>query len=437
MQFRTWFFWGWPGLLNTMNRVYRKIFLILALSVSCLSGLNTAKAQTGVNSPYSRYGLGLLSDQSTGITKSMGGIGAGFRYPNTLNMKNPASYSTVDTLTFIADLGFALQNGNFSENGVRVNAHNAYINHLAMQFRILPKVGMTVGFMPFSNVGYGFSETQLVRRDEDGEITATNSYSGTGSVRQFIGGLGWRPTKWLSIGANASYLSGDITHSINNTYSTTDVQSRSKTYNAEMSALKLDFGLQSTLSLGENSLVLGGTYTPAQKLKSDTYVTDVHSVSDTTFINDAFSIPQMVTAGFTYKWEKGMIGADVSYQRWSQANFFGQKTGSDRISVAAGYMFRPDEMNRNLFKRTAYQIGFNFAQPYYNMGDSKGPMQFGVSAGFTTPINNSYNSMSYLHISGEYVRVQPMGSGMITENYLRINVGITFMERWFMKLMVD
>ena len=45
--------------------------------------------------------------------------------------------------------------------------------------------------------------------------------------------------------------------------------------------------------------------------------------------------------------------------------------------------------------------------------------------------------MSYLHVSGEFVRVQPMTKGMITENYVRINIGVTFMERWFMKLMVD
>lgn len=409
----------------------------MVLSVSCLLGFLPVKAQTGVNSPYSRYGLGLLSDQSTGITKSMGGIGAGFRYPNTLNMKNPASYSTVDTLTFIADLGFALQNGNFNENGVRVNAHNAYIDHLAMQFRILPKVGMTVGFMPYANVGYGFSETELVRRDEDGEITATNTYSGAGGVRQFMGGLGWRPTRWLSIGANASYLSGDINHYIKNTYSSTEVQSREKTYNAEMSAFKFDFGLQGTIPMNDKSLVLGVSFTPAQKLASDTYVTDTHSVSDTTVIADAFSLPELMSAGFTYKWKKGMIGADVSYQTWSKASFFGEKTGCDRISAAAGFMFLPDETNRNVLKRTAYQFGVNFAQPYIKVGNRNGPMQFGVSAGFSVPFNSSYNSMSYFHLSGEFVRVQPMAKGMIAENYMRINIAVTFMERWFMKLRVD
>ena len=408
----------------------------MVFSVFCLSGVCPVKAQTGVNSPYSRYGLGLLSDQSTGITKSMGGIGAGFRYPNTLNIKNPASYSTVDTLTFVADLGFALQNGNFNENGVSVNARNAYIDHLAMQFRIFPKVGMTVGFMPFSNVGYGFSKTYLIPYD-DTKVSVTDSYSGTGGVRQFIGGLGWRPTKWLSVGANASYLSGDIIHYISNTYSSSEIQSRNKTYYAEMSAFKFDFGLQGTVALGDRNLVLGVTFAPAQKLESETYVTDVHSVSDTTFIANAFSLPDMLSAGFTYKWKKGLLGADVSYQSWSKADFFGQKTGCDRLSAAAGVMYRPDESNRNLLKRTAYEFGLNVAQPYYNVGNLKGPMQFGVSAGFTVPINTSYNSISYLHVSGEYVRVQPMSKGLITENYLRINIGVTFMERWFMKLMVD
>ena len=419
-----------------MRRVFKNIAIVLLFFISCLSGFSPVKAQTGVNSPYSMRGVGLLSDQSTGITKSMGGIGAGFRYPNSLNIKNPASYSTVDTLTFVADLGFALQNGNFSENGVRVNAHNAYIDHLAMQFRILPKVGMTVGFMPFSNVGYSFSKTYLVPFD-DTQISVNDSYSGTGGIRQFIGGLGWRPTKWFSVGANASYLSGDITRSISNTYSSSDIQSRVKTYNAEMSAFKFDFGAQGTLSFGENSLVLGATFSPAQKLESETFVTDVHSVSDTTVIADAFSLPEMLSAGFTYTWNRGMIGADVSYQTWSKASFFGEKTGCDRLSAAVGYMYRPDDMNRNLFKRTAYQFGLNMSQPYFNVDGAKGPLQFGVSAGLSFPIRTSYNSMSYLNISGEFVRVQPVVKGMVTENYMRINVGITFLERWFMKLMVD
>ena len=150
-----------------------------------------------------------------------------------------------------------------------------------------------------------------------------------------MAGLGWRPTEWLSVGLNASYLSGDISHAVSNRYSSSEVQSRIKSYSTDMSALKLDFGVQGTIPLRDNKLVLGMTFTPAQKLESETYVIDTHSVSDTLLIPDAFALPELISAGFSYKWKNRMIGADVSYQTWSKAKFFGEKTGCDRWSAAA------------------------------------------------------------------------------------------------------
>ena len=414
-----------------------KQFLIISFLAICMLWCPAA-AQTGVNSPYSRYGLGLLSDHSTGMTKSMGGIGTGFRERNTLNLKNPASYSSVDTLTFLADMGFRLQNTNFEENGVRLNARNAGVEHMAMQFRILPRVGMTLAFVPFSKIGYSFSSSSDIRRDEDGAITSTGSYSGSGGVRQYMAGLGWRPTNWLSAGINASYFRGDFEHYISNTYSVSSVQSRTKTYSTDISALKLDFGIQGTIKLGQDNLVLGLTYSPKQNLESEATITDAHSTTTTQSIENAFSLPDCFSAGFSYKRKNCIFAADVSYEAWSKAKFFGNEgEGSDRISAAAGFSIQPDDMSKNLFKRTSYQAGVNLSQSYFKIGSSEGPWQFGVSAGFSMPITAVYNSMSYLNVSAEYVRTQPMSSGMITENCFRINVGLTFLERWFMKIMVE
>lgn len=413
---------------NRTGNLFPTITLILALLVSV-----SVSAQTGINSPYSRFGYGLLSDNSIGIAKSMGGIGAGFRMPNRINVKNPASYSSVDTLTFIADMGLSLSFASFQENGVRVNATNAGIDHMAMQFRILPKVGMTLGFMPFSKIGYEYSSSQVIRRDEDGVVTSTSANSGTGALRQFMAGLGWRPSGWLSVGVNASYLTGDMTLSSPTTFSSTGISSTNISKTAEMAALKLDFGIQSTLNVSGNTLVLGATYTPALDLESEA----TKIATDTVSVSDAFSMPELMTAGFTYRWNRGMIGADVSYQTWSKARFFGEQYGLDRLTASAGYMIQPDEYSKNMFKRASYQVGARFAQPYVMVGDSKGPWEFGVTAGMSMPVNSSYNSMAYLHVSGEYVRVQPMTKGMIVENYFRINIGVTFLERWFMKWMVD
>ncbi|HBA13433.1 MAG TPA: hypothetical protein DCW98_05585, partial [Bacteroidales bacterium] len=66
-----------------------------------------------------------------------------------------------------------------------------------------------------------------------------------------------------------------------------------------------------------------------------------------------------------------------------------------------------------------------------------GPTEYSVSAGISIPFALAYDSRSFLHISGQFVRVQPGTEGMITENYFRLNVGLSFMERWFRKIQAD
>ena len=63
-----------------------------------------------------------------------------------------------------------------------------------------------------------------------------------------------------------------------------------------------------------------------------------------------------------------------------------------------------------------------------------GAREYGVSIGFGLPM---FQSKSMLNISGQYIKVSPKFKGLMEENYLRINIGLTFNERWFMKWKVD
>jgi hypothetical protein len=63
-----------------------------------------------------------------------------------------------------------------------------------------------------------------------------------------------------------------------------------------------------------------------------------------------------------------------------------------------------------------------------------GAREYGVSVGFGLPM---FQSKSMLNISGQYIKVSPKFKGLMEENYLRINIGLTFNERWFMKWKVD
>lgn len=85
-------------------------------------------AQSGTNSPYSQYGLGVLSENAGGFSRGMNGLGLGFREHNQLNVLNPASYSSVDSLSFILDAGISGQITNYEEGGVRKTPITAVLN---------------------------------------------------------------------------------------------------------------------------------------------------------------------------------------------------------------------------------------------------------------------------------------------------------------------
>ncbi|MBR2772778.1 MAG: hypothetical protein IKD78_12360, partial [Bacteroidales bacterium] len=119
----------------------KKIFTIAALAAVS----SFAAAQSGTNSPYSQYGLGEQTQQATGFNKGMNGLGLGYRKGDQLNTLNPASYSAMDSLTFIFDAGISGQLTNFEENGKRINAKNANFEYVAAGFRAFKHLGVSFG----------------------------------------------------------------------------------------------------------------------------------------------------------------------------------------------------------------------------------------------------------------------------------------------------
>ena len=217
-------------------------------------------AQSGTNSPYSQYGLGLQSEQATGFSRGMNGLGLGFREHNQVNYLNPASYSAIDSLTFIFDVGFSGQLTNFSENGNKVNAKNADFEYAVAAFRLFKNLGLSFGILPYTNVGYSYSSKVDYYNTSS---YYTNTYSGSGGLHQVYLGLGWQAFKGFSIGANVSYLWGEYSRAVVNSYSDDYAKRVTKVYSASVTNYKLDFGAQYTLPVSKkDALTLGVTYSP-------------------------------------------------------------------------------------------------------------------------------------------------------------------------------
>ena len=409
----------------------KKIFIIIAM----LLATTCSFADNGSNSPYSRYGVGLLSDQSLGINRQMGGLGYGLRSNSYINILNPASFAQADTLTMLFEAGFSLQNVNFKEGDRQINAKNASFDYIAVQFRIRKNLGMSAGFLPYSTVGYSFSN---VSNNGTNEVS-TNIYSGAGGIYQPYIGLGWQPAKWLSVGVMGSYIYGDITHQVGIDFAnSTD---RSKSYGVSLKTYKVDFGMQYATKLGsKNEIVLGATYSLGHDMNADAQIVEATADSTSTKkIDGGFKLPHTYGFGFTYTYnERFKIGADYTLQQWSTSSFFGIDKGVDRSKISIGAEYAPGRLSSNIFKMITYRAGAYYAQPYTELNGKKGCEEYGVSAGLSLPFlnNNNRNSHATLHLSGQFIHMEPKSAGMIAENYFRINLGITFNESWFMKLKV-
>jgi hypothetical protein len=423
-----------------MNQ-YKRLLSIYAMLLITLIAI----AQNGSNSPYTRYGFGQLSDQSFGNSKAMGGLAIGLRNKYQINAANPASYSAVDSLTFLFDAGMSLQNTNFNENGYKTNAKNSTVDYIAMQFRLYKGLGITAGFLPYSIVGYNYMIP-------DKKMSAYSNYSGEGGAQQIFIGLGYEIIKNFSIGANVSYIYGDITHTVNTTFNNTDAYISLWRENISLSDFKLDLGFQYTHNLNEkHNITLGAIYSFSKDVNSDAnlYIEKYNSSSvllnqDIKTIDNACGIPESFGLGITYNYDNRLtIGLDYASQKWGSVKYPKNQQGqyssieglfSDRTKIAAGAEYLPDPYSRNLFKRVRYRMGAYYSTPYAKINEKEGAKEYGISLGFGLPI---FQSKSILNISGQYVKVSPKVSGMLEENTLRVNVGLTFNERWFMKWKVN
>ena len=415
------------------------------ICVCLLLGIaNMGHAQTSTNSPYTRYGFGQLSDQNFGNSVAMGGISYGLRNGLQVNASNPASYSAVDSLTFIFDFGMSLQNTNFKEGKVKTNAKNSSVDYIAMQYRLYNRMGMSFGFLPFSSVGYSMSHTSNVTSDDNTSTTATQSYSGEGGLQQVYVGLGFKALDNLSIGVNLSYLYGTITHTAGTIFSNSNAFTSSRTHKISVSDYKLDFGVQYTQKINEKSQInVGAVYSLGHELNSKGYKyiqkytssgTIATQTADT--IPDAFALPHTFGAGITYVYDNRLtIGLDYTLQKWQDTKFFNEKGSfENRSKIALGAEFLPDPLSNSFFKNIRYRAGLYYSTPYAKINGMEGNKEFGASFGFGLPI---VRNKSILNISGQYVKVSPKMKGMLEETYLRINIGLTFNDRWFMKWKVD
>lgn len=398
-----------------------------------------------INSPYSMYGFGTIADQATAMGKGMGGVGYALQDGSSINLKNPASYASIDSLTMLIDAGMSVYMTNLSDGTSSVNAKNAAFDYVALQFRLCKRLGLAIAYLPFSKVGYDFSTTARVNNAGAPDVdfgTNTYNYGGTGGLQQAMLGLGARPFGGLSVGVNASFIHGSINRSLTVASSNASSYGFTQTEAIKVKDYKLDFGLQYALDFKDKHTVVAGiTYSLGHRLNSEANIGYVKNSSSTVVsyderrISGEIYLPHVIGAGLSYVYDDRLtVAADYTMQRWGDNLFLGNSTLRNRSIYALGAEYVHDARSKRYLSTVRYRLGAYYSDPYVRINGMDGAREYGVSLGFGFPI---LQNKSLVQVSGQYVKVSSLGDGIgLDESMFKLNIGITFNERWFMKMKV-
>ncbi len=421
-----------------------KISKILTAALAAIA-VFTAAAQNSVNSPYSRLGYGILSDNVTSAQRGMGGVGYAMNSGRQINVMNPASYAAIDTLTFLFDMGGNLRQTWSTEPGAGKNGANVTgkdlgggLDYITMQFPLGKYMGGSAGLLPYSQVGYSFG-------DIVGEDKGTSSREGSGGINLLYVGVAGKPFKGFTVGANISYMFGNI---LNDNYVTTAAGEQSLFERVlKVTDYKLDFGVQYSYRINpRHRLTAGVVYSPGKSFHGHTYGvhypinnTDTSILPDTTGyanLKGKYSMPDTWGVGINYEFDdRLMVEGDFTYQPWSGVKYQaleGYETAekfADRWKVNVGAQFTPRPRGSYL-QRIQYRAGAFYTHDYL-MVRGNNVREYGASIGFGFPTANSMMLRSIVNLSVEYRHRQASPVALIKEDCIMVTLGINFNEMWF------
>ncbi|MBE6317789.1 MAG: hypothetical protein E7081_02310 [Bacteroidales bacterium] len=404
-----------------------KQLLALALILSASMGIIAQNAMT----PYSRYGYGILQDNATSAQRAMGGVGYAMNSGRQINVMNPASYASIDSLTFLFDMGISASALWSEENGKKGKDFGGGLDYITMQFPISKYLGGSIGILPFSSVGYSFGNEVL---------HGTNSRQGSGGLNQLYAGVSGRVFNKLNLGVNVSYLFGTT---INDIYANTSTGATTLFERVmQVRDWRLQFGAQYTFDIStKNSVTIGAVFSPGKSLLGKTwgmkYDINQDEAPDTigyTSTKGKYSLPASWGFGVNYEWNKRLIAeVDFTYQAWKDAKYsalenFEKSRFDNRWEIAAGVQYTPKPRG-NYIQRIQYRMGGFYNHDYLMVNDNN-IREFGITAGLGLPVNGF---KTILNLGFEYRHRQANPEPLIKEDFFNITLGINFNEMWFWK----
>lgn len=438
-----------------------KYVIALAVLMGCLP---VAKAQNGFNVPFSQFGIG-LSEMPYNMPSaySLGGAVYSRAERNVINPFNPASYSAVESESFVFDIGINIQSSVLRNDASRLTDADGTLAYLTVAFPITRWWKTSAGLLPYSTVNYESVQTQY---DINTMSDVKTIYAGNGGVSQLYWGNGFNIGKRLSVGFNINYLYGSITRAI-----TYDFQGNDSTYcinsrqqkNTFVNNLLVDVGVQYVQPIGSQyTLHMGATAKLPRnmKVKDQSLAYTFHTYASTEYLFDTiFPLPgesdtynsellQPLAIGVGFglerneKWEVDVDGyyspvSGLQYNEDPSYNLFGSSSlrYAPNWRVALGAEWKGDPAAGSYWGRIGITAGL-----YYNHGrlalapatstDDEPTLinEMGGGLGFRLPMRKG---RSVLMLALGYSSLGT--TDLLRRDVFTVGISIGSCERWFVK----
>lgn len=431
-----------------------RAFTVFLLSVAASAAMaQTSNANT--SSPYSKYGLGDIVQPWMPQNRAMGGISTATNIINgysSVNLTNPAANAYIGITTI--DIGMYASFIKLNKTGADAqNNSNFNLSHIVFGIPVTKHSALSFGLTPYTQMGYDYKQTlnHGFGTSSPADTNVVNYiYTGDGGLSKAFLGYGFSIGRYLSLGANASYIFGNLIQ-----YSSTELPGLYGAFNTRqqlsnsVGGLNYDFGIQYSVPFSEDTrLTFGYSHSAGTKLNSQTtftatqyqtnYTTDDEGTPLDTLVNSQgaqtkIKLPQINHFGVAYQADrKFLVGADYSMGKWSSLTIGGINQGlQNSSSLSIGGQFNPNSNSLTSYWEVVdYRLGAHFDKTDVLI-NNQSIKQYGVTFGLGLPLLRNGSSFYKVNIGGEYGKRGTMSNSLIKENYFNFNISFTLNDRWF------
>ncbi len=427
-----------------MQNKFAAIIFILLISPPFF----TASGQKLVNSPYARFNLGILESSGSFRSRAMGGTGTAIRDNSTLYYKNPASFSSIDTNSFVFDFGINYGTIILKDDSEKHFSDDINFDHMLLGLPLGKGWGAGLGITSYSN-GY-YSIAEKIGKTDAGYDPLTGEYIeshlGKGGISRIFAGTGVKMFRYFSFGVNFNILFGTIKRSNQFTFTeyfnsyNNDVSEK-----LEINGINFDYGFQAEIPFKNNYFFIAGAslgqgMNYKSRFETLSYRYNYYGSGDTinwSADSSKTHIPGTLSLGLSFgKKNKFTAAFDYVMTNWTESNLHGSRGYlADARSLSFGVEYIPEKYsNFSLLKRMEYRMGAHLDNNYLIINGEQ-LKEAGITAGIGIPLRRS---LSKANIYFDYTKRSGKGGIMHTENIFTIGASLNLYDPyWFLKRKYD